>query len=893
MRKHLLSVLAIVSILAWSYTLADDEDIFTYGGVEPNVLILFDNSGSMDEEICSDVEDESEGYCWGDSGDWGDDDDNGGGGGWDDDPNGDTCRESTRVCETKLAVAKRTINNMIDNISGVRLGLMKMKTHGGTLVQPIGTAFATIKTSVSALTASLNSTPLGDSLYDAGQYFKGSYPGYATPIQYACQKNYVILMTDGEPNDDTRNPVSNVSTTLYATDHHLTFTGTQNVITHTIGIAIPTAAALLLATANNGHGTYAPADNARQVYQALGSAMEAILADNYAFAAPTIPSITVSGSDKVFLASFTPRLTEPTWPGYLRAFHKSANGTVPTDPNTGLPLDSELVWDASALLNARTPSTRTITTAISGAEQNFVTTNSAITTTVLNVSTSGERDRVIEFSRGIDKYDEDVDGNKTENRAFKLGDIFHSTPLLLFPPPAGVSTDPNYAAFQSAAASRPSVVLAGSNDGMLHAFNEGTGVETWAFVSPTRLSTLWKQTVAGNDHIYMVDGPPVAADVKTNNKWRTLVMFGSRRGSNEYQALDLTNTADPNYLWAFTDTKMGETWSTPAIGKVKISDGTTKYVAFVGGGYNTPSNNATGKALFVIDLANGAKLWEYYNKGSGSNDDRKMNFSIPATPTILDLDHDGFVDRVYVGDVGGQLWKFDTSAAATITSGLVTNWTGKRLFAADPNQANPPASGAYNPAQAMYGSPTVAKDSGGNVWVYIGTGNRNNINAASTNRFYGIKDNTNMTNSSVLTEANLVNNTSTDHAVTQGWYFTMTSTEKVMGSADVAENIVYFTSYTPTSAVTCTSGAGTAQLYAVQMATGYAGYDWIDNDYLTSSHASDDRTLTIGQGLPTEPNIFLENGTATVVVGTSTGEFEQVVVPIDVGVQVLYWREVM
>jgi type IV pilus assembly protein PilY1 len=270
-----------------------------------------------------------------------------------------------------------------------------------------------------------------------------------------------------------------------------------------------------------------------------------------------------------------------------------------------------------------------------------------------------------------------------------------------------------------------------------------------------------------------------------------------------------------------------------------------------------------------------------------------MNFSIPASPTILDLDHDGFVDRVYVGDVGGQLWKFDTSPAATITSGLVTNWTGKRLFAADPNQANPPAAGAYSPAQAIYGSPAVARDGAGNLWVYVGTGDRNRINASSTNRFYGIKDDTNMTNGSALTEASLVNQTSTNNTVTQGWYFTLGSGEKVIGSADVAENIVYFTSYTPISTVTCTSQGGTAQLYGIQMATGYAGYDWDEGDYITSSSSSEDRNVVVGEGLPTEPNIFLEDDTATVVVGTSSGEFEQVVVPIDIGVQVLYWREVM
>ena len=64
-----------------------------------------------------------------------------------------------------------------------------------------------------------------------------------------------------------------------------------------------------------------------------------------------------------------------------------------------------------------------------------------------------------------------------------------------------------------------------------------------------------------------------------------------------------------------TDARMGETWSEPAIGKIKLSDNTDRYVAFVGGGYDTASNNSSGKAFYVIDVDTGVKLWEYYNPG--------------------------------------------------------------------------------------------------------------------------------------------------------------------------------------------------------------------------------------------------------------------------------------
>jgi len=103
------------------------------------------------------------------------------------------------------------------------------------------------------------------------------------------------------------------------------------------------------------------------------------------------------------------------------------------------------------------------------------------------------------------------------------------------------------------------------------------------------------------------------------------------------------------------------------MGKIKWTDGTDKYVAFVGGGYDTDDNNQYGKAFFMIDLATGDKLAEYYNDEVTIDDRQYMNFSIAANPTAIDEDGDGYVDLVYVGDVGGQLWKFEPITTQTTT----------------------------------------------------------------------------------------------------------------------------------------------------------------------------------------------------------------------------------
>ena len=257
---------------------------------------------------------------------------------------------------------------------------------------------------------------------------------------------------------------------------------------------------------------------------------------------------------------------------------------------------------------------------------------------------------------------------------------------------------------------------------------------------------------------------------------------------------------------------MGETWSDPAIGKIKLSDNTDKYVAFVGGGYDTASNNnIRQKVFYVIDIDTGAKLWEYYNPGSVSDDRQYMNFSLAASPTAVDLNGDGYIDRVYIGDVGGQLWKFDVSTPRTVSGGVITNWTqaqkGKRFFIAAPSQTNPPAAGEFYPAQAIYCPPTLAYDKRVISGFTFGTGDRNHPNNTSSNRLYGIKDTTEvngaavMTQGSALAESSLTNMTSGSGTVTQGWYVVLNSNEKVLAAADMFDSIGFFTTFTPSTAV--------------------------------------------------------------------------------------------
>ena len=918
--KRLIALVLIATFLSLQIhpaVLADDSDIFG-ANIQPNILILLDNSGSMDDEILSepyivattytvinrcgsnkssacqspvvyksgnnntytkysdtiaDVNKASAQAALSTVGYWS---------GRISGSNvdlfvGNYLNYQIGFCangnctEKKIDIAKNVLTNLVDTVTGVRFGFMKFWNNtasgctncGGSMVAQMGTNASAMKAAVNAVTPS-GYTPLAEFLTDGSKYYKGQTlkngSTYTSPIQLECQPGFVILVSDGLQNGagDVRTVATNIYSNPSTNDHSSTFTGVQNLILHTVGFDLAGDASandVLRTAAANGGGQFYTANNQAELEAALQDAIRRIIAATFTFATPVVPTTSTTGSTKAYLAAFQSDPSRPFWKGYLKAYQRDSLGLIPIDAN-GIPLSSALVWEAGQVMSTTGSSTRTIKTVTSvtntvtgtstvgtGSLTSFDKTNSAITQTLLAASSSSERDQIIDHLRGVDTLDENRNGNTTEDRAWKLGDLFHSTPVLVTTPHRPLN-DSSYQAFKTAQASRTKVLIAGANDAMLHAFRESDGAELWAFIPPDLLDNVKNLNSTSGDHLFYLDGSPIATDIKVGSTWKTIVVFGERRGGRYYHALDITDTTNPTYMWSFTDTKMGETWSEPAIGKVRIG-GVDKSVMFVGGGYDTAQNNASGKAFFVIDLSNGSKLFEYYNN---SGDDRQyMNFSLAANPGAVDLNDDGLTDRVYIGDIGGQIWKFDVSAGST------SSWTGKRLFAATPSQANPPANGEYYPAQGFYGMPALAYDSAMNVWLYIGSGDRNHPNATSTNRFYGIKETTNMSNGATLNEGNLVDVTSTNGTASAGWFFELGSNEKALAAANVFNSQVLFTGFTPTTTVTCTSGGGTAKLYAVQMTTGYAGMNFSTGAALTSTGASVTRSIQVGSGIASMP----------------------------------------
>jgi type IV pilus assembly protein PilY1 len=227
-------------------------------------------------------------------------------------------------------------------------------------------------------------TPLAETLYEAGLYFKGgpsyfnSGVSYTSPIEYSCQNNYVIIITDGEPTQDRdsilntigdrdgdkREPIGahndpnydsdgsdfldDVADYLYDTDLRADLSGTQNIRTYTIGFTINND--LLNRTATQGHGRYFYSQNAQQLADAFQNIIDEILAKTSSFVAPVVPvsrmERTQSG-DKLYLALFKP-VQNKMWNGNIKKYgiaqQYNYNYTIKPgdilDANGALALDS-------------------------------------------------------------------------------------------------------------------------------------------------------------------------------------------------------------------------------------------------------------------------------------------------------------------------------------------------------------------------------------------------------------------------------------------------------------------------------------------------------------------------------------------------------------------------
>lgn len=262
---------------------------------------------------------------------------------------------------------------------------------------------------------------------------------------------------------------------------------------------------------------------------------------------------------------------------------------------------------------------------------------------------------------------------------------------------------------------------------------------------------------------------------------------GMRRGGSNYYALDVTKLSEPKLKWvlkgAYKDNyrdlvyqsgggesydniyritdqnsensevttgfeRLGLTYSAAKLGKLKIGSEVRDVLVFTGGydikhdilGNNSPRNDELGNALYIVDADTGQLLWRASGttgRPQSNPSDLKqlvmasMTNSMPASPTLIDINNDGLLDIIYATDLRGQIFRFD------IADGNINNIQG-HLFAqlGGSNAAN---------NRRFFNSPDVAliRDRGQKPYftISVGSGFRESpLNEQTDDRFYMIRD---------------------------------------------------------------------------------------------------------------------------------------------------------
>ncbi len=256
--------------------------------------------------------------------------------------------------------------------------------------------------------------------------------------------------------------------------------------------------------------------------------------------------VVVSGQRKELMISAT--FMYPGLQGHLRAYdvtgitmQSSVNSTIQTittsDPGSAsgrtIAPGGAILWDAADLLNARTADSRTIyagykASSVAALQRLDFTTAHVSTFAPLLVDVDGDNAGLINFVRG-------------QGRDWKLGDIQHSTPLIMGPPSAAPSAmGSGYDTFAAANAARRKVIFIGANDGMLHCFDAVDGTELWGYIPynlvPKLKNMSQKDSVSHVRYFapdYFVDGSPVTTDAYINGSWKTILVCGQGAGQGQ------------------------------------------------------------------------------------------------------------------------------------------------------------------------------------------------------------------------------------------------------------------------------------------------------------------------------------------------------------------------
>ncbi|MBC7455769.1 MAG: hypothetical protein H7335_19155, partial [Massilia sp.] len=394
----------------------------------------------------------------------------------------------------------------------------------------------------------------------------------------------------------------------------------------------------------------------------------------------------------------------------------------------GAAMDARPSWDAAELLNGNprtappVPSAsteaRNIFTWVGGSPVAFkwpllpAELRAMPNTPARGAPADGLGERRTAFLRGDRSGELGQPGGLFRRRAGILGDMVHSTPLIVGAPPA-MSAGDDYQSFREKYKTRKAAVYVGSGDGMLHAFSATDGAELFAFIPRALVADLPALASVSYQPRAWVDGSPAHSEVQLGGAWKTVLASGMGMGARGVFALDISNPSafdkGSGALWEFTETDdpaIGHVGAPPVFVKLNTArvgkEPAQRYFALVPSGINSLAKG--GGALFLLALDKPAtQKWQqganYYRIATAPAEAaRPEALSAPAVV----LAPDGSASYAYAGDLQGRLWRFDLRARVA-----------HHVFTARDN------SGAV---QAIAHAPRVVFAPGGGYLVLFATG---------------------------------------------------------------------------------------------------------------------------------------------------------------------------
>ncbi|OFZ67860.1 MAG: hypothetical protein A2V79_00800 [Betaproteobacteria bacterium RBG_16_56_24] len=403
-----------------------------------------------------------------------------------------------------------------------------------------------------------------------------------------------------------------------------------------------------------------------------------------------------SGNETAYLAAYE----KTYWSGNMYAYPVDANGVVSTNTER---------WSGGAAVNINTQNYSTgrfigtmrdngarvpfLSGSLSAAQQ------AALGATVQSVTYTSAQ--IVNFLRG-DHSNESATTLRqrlapqgTSTTPTVLGDILHSKPVY-----QADTTNPT--------------VFAGANDGMLHAINSTNGTERWAYVPSMLLSKMKALAANPYTHDYYVDGPITIGHTNISGTSTRILVGALGAGGKGLYALNIDGSAGltassdqgaaDKVLWEITPTtvnyatpqnndasinataysNLGYTYGKPEI-KTINNGGSALPVVIVGNGYN---NGGDYQAyLYIINAENGRLVRAIKADSTATNTTgTAVTDGTAPSPNGLfnlvafDTGTDGYIDRVYAGDLNGAMWKFDLSSTTP------SSWSASVLHVTTPKQ---------------------------------------------------------------------------------------------------------------------------------------------------------------------------------------------------------------